>query len=84
MSELLAEIRDQIGCLYKLSDCVATLDLLLSFAHSCTLAEYGKSFIGMGLKNTVSQNMVRYDLFVNRGLNAVRLLFTIKKPRYFE
>ena len=42
MSELLAEIRDQIGCLYKLSDCVATLDLLVSFAHSCTLAEYGK------------------------------------------
>ena len=43
VSELLTEIRDQIGCLYKLSDCVATLDLLVSFAHSCTLAEYGKS-----------------------------------------
>ena len=42
VSELLAEIRDQIGCLYKLSDCVATLDLFVSFAHSCTLAEYGK------------------------------------------
>ncbi|XP_028395701.1 mutS protein homolog 4-like [Dendronephthya gigantea] len=40
VSELLAGIRDQIGCLYKLSDCVATLDLLVSFAHSCTLAEY--------------------------------------------
>ena len=51
VSELLAEIRDQIGCLHKLSDCVATLDLLVSFAHSCTLAEYGKFFLKLAQKN---------------------------------
>ncbi|XP_046863669.1 mutS protein homolog 4-like [Xenia sp. Carnegie-2017] len=40
VTELLVEIRDKIGCIYKLSDCVATLDLLVSFGFLCTAAEH--------------------------------------------
>ncbi|XP_033642505.1 mutS protein homolog 4-like [Asterias rubens] len=40
VSELLNEIREHVGCLYKLAECVSTLDMLVAFAHACTLAEY--------------------------------------------
>ena len=40
--ELLDNIRDQIGCLYKLTEAVSLLDMLLSFANGCTLSDYGK------------------------------------------
>nr|XP_006819740.1 PREDICTED: mutS protein homolog 4-like [Saccoglossus kowalevskii] len=40
INELMSEIRGQIGCLYKLTECVAVLDMLVSFAHACTLGEY--------------------------------------------
>ena len=42
MSELLNEIRGEIGCLYKLSESVARLDMLLAFAHACTVSEFGR------------------------------------------
>jgi len=42
LSELLADIRDQIGCLYKLTECVAVMDMLHAFAHACTLSDYGR------------------------------------------
>ena len=42
VSELLNEIRSHIGCLYKLTECVALLDMLTSFAHACTLSSYGQ------------------------------------------
>ena len=42
MSELLNEIRGEIGCLYKLSESVAQLDMLLAFAHACTVSEFGR------------------------------------------
>ncbi|XP_032883746.1 mutS protein homolog 4 [Amblyraja radiata] len=38
--KLLAEIYKHIHCLYKLSDAVSMLDMLLSFAHVCTLSDY--------------------------------------------
>ncbi|XP_039767855.1 mutS protein homolog 4 isoform X2 [Ornithorhynchus anatinus] len=38
--KLLSEIYDHIHCLYKLSDTVSMLDMLLSFAHACTLSDY--------------------------------------------
>jgi len=41
VSDLLNEIRSHIGCLYKLTECVAVLDMLTSFAHACTLSSYG-------------------------------------------
>uniref|UniRef100_A0A2I2YCZ7 MutS homolog 4 n=1 Tax=Gorilla gorilla gorilla TaxID=9595 RepID=A0A2I2YCZ7_GORGO len=39
--KLLSEIYEHIHCLYKLSDTVSMLDMLLSFAHACTLSDYG-------------------------------------------
>nr|XP_025972195.1 mutS protein homolog 4 [Dromaius novaehollandiae] len=38
--KLLNEIYEYIHCLYKLSDVVSMLDMLLSFAHACTLSDY--------------------------------------------
>uniref|UniRef100_A0A8D0QW42 DNA mismatch repair proteins mutS family domain-containing protein n=2 Tax=Sus scrofa TaxID=9823 RepID=A0A8D0QW42_PIG len=38
--KLLSEIYEHIHCLYKLSDTVSMLDMLLSFAHACTLSDY--------------------------------------------
>ncbi|XP_077981944.1 mutS protein homolog 4-like [Glandiceps talaboti] len=42
VTELMNELRDHIGCLYKLTECVAVTDMLVSFAHACTLGEYVK------------------------------------------
>ena len=42
MTELLNGIRDEIGCLYKLTESVARLDMLLAFAHACTVSEFGR------------------------------------------
>ncbi|XP_075038033.1 mutS protein homolog 4 isoform X2 [Mixophyes fleayi] len=42
--KLLGEIYEHIHCLYKLSDAVSMLDMLLSFANVCTLYDYG-SFV---------------------------------------
>ena len=37
-----------IGCLYKLSECVAAMDMLVSFAHMCTVSTgYGVFLISM-------------------------------------
>ncbi|KFV76134.1 MutS protein 4, partial [Dryobates pubescens] len=38
--KLLNEIYEHIHCLYKLSDIVSMLDMLLAFAHACTLSDY--------------------------------------------
>ncbi|XP_071420630.1 mutS protein homolog 4 isoform X2 [Pithys albifrons albifrons] len=38
--KLLNEIYEHIPCLYKLSDIVSMLDMLLSLAHTCTLSDY--------------------------------------------
>ncbi|XP_014778440.1 mutS protein homolog 4 [Octopus bimaculoides] len=40
VTELLNDIRSCISCLYKLSECVSTLDMLAGFAHLCTLSDY--------------------------------------------
>ncbi|XP_060559607.1 mutS protein homolog 4-like [Ruditapes philippinarum] len=40
LTELLNNIRDDIGALYKLTETVATVDMLLSFAHACTLSDF--------------------------------------------
>ena len=42
VSELLSEIREHMGCLYKLAELVSVLDMLVSFAHLCTLSDYGE------------------------------------------
>ncbi|KYO36835.1 mutS protein-like protein 4 isoform A [Alligator mississippiensis] len=38
--KLLSEVYEHIHCLYKLSDTVSMLDMLLSFAHTCTISDY--------------------------------------------
>ena len=43
VSELLGEIRDQVGCLHKLAELVSVLDMLVSFASLCTISNYGES-----------------------------------------
>ncbi|XP_076454636.1 mutS protein homolog 4-like [Babylonia areolata] len=40
MKELLMSVRELISVLYKLSEIVSTLDMLLAFAHACTLSSY--------------------------------------------
>ena len=42
VTQLLTDIRDHVCCLYKLSECVSMLDMLVSFAHACTLSSYGE------------------------------------------
>ena len=42
LNELLCKVRDHIGCLHKLSECTAMLDMLHSFAHAATLSNYGQ------------------------------------------
>ncbi|CAI8056063.1 MutS protein homolog 4 [Geodia barretti] len=40
VNELIKDLRSNIGCLYKLAECVSMLDMLHSFAKSCTLSSY--------------------------------------------
>lgn len=41
VTELLGDLRNHFGCLYKLSEAVSMIDMLQSFAHACTLSSYG-------------------------------------------
>ena len=45
MAELLNGVREYVGCLYELSESVAMLDMLVAFAHACTVSDYGLYFI---------------------------------------
>ncbi|CAG8463257.1 4619_t:CDS:10 [Acaulospora morrowiae] len=40
IEDLVAEIRSSIGVLYKASESIAMLDMLISFAHQCTISNY--------------------------------------------
>lgn len=40
--QLLNTVHEHIHCLYKLSDAVSMLDMLLSLANACTISDYGK------------------------------------------
>lgn len=40
VSELMKEICESISCLYQLAEAVSMIDMLLSFAHNCTLSSY--------------------------------------------
>ena len=45
MKELLMSVREFISVLYKLSEIISTLDMLLAFAHACTLSSYGQCLL---------------------------------------
>lgn len=40
VKDLLKDVRGFLGCLYQLTDCVAMLDMVVAFAHNCTLSDY--------------------------------------------
>ncbi|KAG9336429.1 hypothetical protein JZ751_002776, partial [Albula glossodonta] len=40
--QLLGTVHEHVHCLYKLSDAVSMLDMLLSLANACTISDYGK------------------------------------------
>ena len=40
-------VREFISVLYKLSEIVSTLDMLLAFAHACTLSSYGQCLLSI-------------------------------------
>uniref|UniRef100_A0A3B4ABQ1 DNA mismatch repair protein MutS clamp domain-containing protein n=1 Tax=Periophthalmus magnuspinnatus TaxID=409849 RepID=A0A3B4ABQ1_9GOBI len=40
--QLLSTVHEHIHCLYKLSDAVSMLDMLLSLANACTISDYGE------------------------------------------
>ncbi|CAG8611279.1 2676_t:CDS:10 [Ambispora gerdemannii] len=40
IEDLISEIRKSIGVLYKASESIAMLDMLISFAHMCTISNY--------------------------------------------
>ncbi|XP_056009857.1 mutS protein homolog 4-like isoform X2 [Ostrea edulis] len=42
VTELLGDLRNHFGCLYKLSEAVSMVDMLQSFANACTLSNYVK------------------------------------------
>jgi len=42
IGELIKNTSKHIGCLYKLSECVSMIDMLVSFAHACTLSNYSR------------------------------------------
>lgn len=42
---LLNDVYKHVHCLYKLSDAVSLLDMLLSLASVCTISDYGKESI---------------------------------------
>lgn len=43
ISDLLQSLRERVGCLYKLSECVAMLDLVVALTQVCSVLEYGMS-----------------------------------------
>ena len=43
VSEMLEKVREYIGSLHKLAECVSMLDMLVSLAHACSLSNYGES-----------------------------------------
>ncbi|KAK2193937.1 hypothetical protein NP493_4g02025 [Ridgeia piscesae] len=40
VTELLTDIRVHLGCLYKLTECISMIDMIVAFAHNCTLFHY--------------------------------------------
>lgn len=53
--QLLSTIHEYIHCLYKLSDAVSMLDMLVSLANACTISDYGKNESLTALSSLVSK-----------------------------
>ncbi|XP_061751268.1 mutS protein homolog 4 isoform X1 [Nerophis ophidion] len=79
--QLLSTIREHIHCLYKLSDAVSMLDMLLSLANACTNSDYVRPeftdtlAIKQGrhpiLERMARQQLVSNNCYVSEGSNFV-------------
>ncbi|XP_037098021.1 mutS protein homolog 4 [Syngnathus acus] len=79
--QLLSTIREHIHCLYKLSDAVSMLDMLLSLANACTLSDYVRPeftdtlAIKQGrhpiLERMPGQQLVSNNCYIAEGSNFV-------------
>uniref|UniRef100_A0A3P8UD85 MutS homolog 4 n=1 Tax=Cynoglossus semilaevis TaxID=244447 RepID=A0A3P8UD85_CYNSE len=79
--QLLNTIREHIHCLYKLSDAVSMLDMLLSLANACTLSDYVRPeftdtlAIKQGrhpiLERMAGQQPVSNNSYISEGSNFV-------------
>lgn len=56
VTELLNYFRNHISILYKVSEALAMLDMLLSFAQSCGISDYGKHSVYRAI-NTKHENV---------------------------
>ena len=64
LKELLGEIRQNVCCLYRLSECVAVLDMLHSFAHSVTVSDYGRPYTCATIVQPTSHKRVIEDWYI--------------------
>ncbi|XP_028251785.1 mutS protein homolog 4 [Parambassis ranga] len=79
--QLLSTIREHIYCLYKLSDAVSMLDMLLSLANACTISDYVRPeftdtlAIKQGrhpiLERIAGQQSVSNNSYISEGSNFV-------------
>ncbi|KAK6172054.1 hypothetical protein SNE40_018018 [Patella caerulea] len=60
------DIRQHVGCLYKLSEAVSMIDMLVSFAHACTLSSYVRPIF----TDTLAIKQGRHPILEKIGLNA--------------
>jgi DNA mismatch repair protein MSH4 len=66
VSDLSSNIRDEIGALYKASEAIAMLDMLLSFAHQCTISD----FIRPEFTDTLVIKQGRHPILEKMSLSA--------------
>ncbi|CAI8056057.1 MutS protein homolog 4 [Geodia barretti] len=80
VNELIKDLRSNIGCLYKLAECVSMLDMLHSFAKSCTLSSYVRPEFTdtLAVKQSrhpildiISFNLVPNNIFASRESNFI-------------
>ncbi|XP_045064993.1 mutS protein homolog 4 [Coregonus clupeaformis] len=79
--QLLSTVHERIHCLYKLSDAVSMLDMLLSLANACTISDYVRPeftdtlAIKQGrhpiLERIVGQQPVSNNSYISEGSNFV-------------
>uniref|UniRef100_A0A8C9Y884 DNA mismatch repair protein n=1 Tax=Sander lucioperca TaxID=283035 RepID=A0A8C9Y884_SANLU len=79
--QLLSTIHEHIHCLYKLSDAVSMLDMLLSLANACTISDYVRPeftdtlAIKQGrhpiLERIVGQQPISNNSYISEGSNFV-------------
>ncbi|KAL2099444.1 hypothetical protein ACEWY4_005924 [Coilia grayii] len=83
VSKLLTVVHDHIHCLYKLSDAVSMLDMLLSLANACTVSKYVRPEFTdtLAIKNgrhpilecIAGQQPVSNNTYISEGTNFIIL-----------